>query len=157
VPSTDFALILLNSSGVPRYFPPRFGLKELALLSSLTSSAPLPTPHQGHWHLKISDGGCTWSGSPATSCPLLPSETANLPLEEIGALFSDEVVVHMTADGHGLAEVENLDIASSPRQTSWLLNTSRTTRKHLIRWFKRLHLTVSRRQMLDMKMSERAE
>ncbi|KAJ9610506.1 hypothetical protein H2200_005283 [Cladophialophora chaetospira] len=31
-------------------------------------------------------------------------ETKNLPMEEIGALFGDEVVVHLTADGHGLVE-----------------------------------------------------
>jgi hypothetical protein len=36
-------------------------------------------------------------------------ETSSLALEEIGALFGDEVIVHMTADGHGLVEVENLD------------------------------------------------
>lgn len=35
-------------------------------------------------------------------------ETANLPLEEIGALFGDEVVIHMTADGQGLTEVKGL-------------------------------------------------
>jgi hypothetical protein len=38
-------------------------------------------------------------------------ETARLPLEEVGALFGDEVVVHMTADGQGLAEVDNLETA----------------------------------------------
>jgi hypothetical protein len=38
-------------------------------------------------------------------------ETSNLPLEEIGALFGDEVIVHMSADGHTLAEVDNLDDA----------------------------------------------
>ncbi len=31
-------------------------------------------------------------------------ETKNLPMEEIGALFGDEVVVHLTADGHGIVE-----------------------------------------------------
>ena len=31
-------------------------------------------------------------------------ETKNLPVEEIGALFGDEVVVHLTADGHGIVE-----------------------------------------------------
>lgn len=31
-------------------------------------------------------------------------ETKGLPVEEIGALFGDEVVVHLTADGHGIAE-----------------------------------------------------
>ena len=31
-------------------------------------------------------------------------ETKGLPVEEIGALFGDEVVVHLTANGHGLVE-----------------------------------------------------
>ncbi len=31
-------------------------------------------------------------------------ETKMLPVEEIGALFGDEVVVHLTADGHGIVE-----------------------------------------------------
>lgn len=31
-------------------------------------------------------------------------ETKQLPVEEIGALFGDEVVVHLTADGHGIVE-----------------------------------------------------
>jgi hypothetical protein len=31
-------------------------------------------------------------------------ETKNLPVEEIGALFGDEVVVHLTTDGHGIVE-----------------------------------------------------
>ena len=32
------------------------------------------------------------------------SETKGLPVEEIGALFGDEVVVHLTADGQGIVE-----------------------------------------------------
>jgi len=31
-------------------------------------------------------------------------ETKGLPVEEIGALFGDEVVVHLTADGHSIVE-----------------------------------------------------
>ncbi len=31
-------------------------------------------------------------------------ETKRLPVEEIGALFGDEVVVHLTADGHVIVE-----------------------------------------------------
>lgn len=31
-------------------------------------------------------------------------ETSNLSLEEIGELFGDEVVVHLTQDGHGIVE-----------------------------------------------------
>ena len=31
-------------------------------------------------------------------------ETKGLPMEEIGALFGDEVVVHLTSDGHGIVE-----------------------------------------------------
>jgi hypothetical protein len=31
-------------------------------------------------------------------------ETKGLPVEEIGALFGDEVVVHLTADGTGIVE-----------------------------------------------------
>ncbi|KAF2665415.1 general substrate transporter [Microthyrium microscopicum] len=35
-------------------------------------------------------------------------ETANLSLEEVGELFGDEVVVHLTADGHGIVETEKV-------------------------------------------------
>jgi len=31
-------------------------------------------------------------------------ETKGIPIEEIGALFGDEVAVHLTADGHGIIE-----------------------------------------------------
>lgn len=31
-------------------------------------------------------------------------ETKQIPIEEIGALFGDEVVVHLTADGNGIVE-----------------------------------------------------
>jgi hypothetical protein len=34
-------------------------------------------------------------------------ETKGLPIEEIGALFGDAVVVHLTADGHGIVEDKN--------------------------------------------------
>lgn len=49
-------------------------------------------------------------------------ETKGLPMEEIGALFGDEVVVHLTEDGHGIVEdkvpvtaeqVENATIEAS--------------------------------------------
>ena len=44
-------------------------------------------------------------------------ETKNLPMEEIGALFGDEVVVHLTADGHGIVEdkpgVEQMESAAA--------------------------------------------
>jgi hypothetical protein len=33
-------------------------------------------------------------------------ETSNLSLEEIGELFGDEVIVHLTQDGHGIVEEE---------------------------------------------------
>lgn len=36
-------------------------------------------------------------------------ETKRLPVEEIGALFGDEVVVHLTEDGHGIVE-EQMEI-----------------------------------------------
>ena len=32
------------------------------------------------------------------------AETKGLPVEEIGALFGDEVVVHLTSDGKGIVE-----------------------------------------------------
>lgn len=31
-------------------------------------------------------------------------ETKQVPVEELGALFGDEVVVHLTEDGHGIVE-----------------------------------------------------
>jgi hypothetical protein len=36
-------------------------------------------------------------------------ETKQLPVEELGALFGDEVVVHLTNDGHGIME-ENMEL-----------------------------------------------
>jgi hypothetical protein len=36
-------------------------------------------------------------------------ETKRVPMEEIGALFGDEVVVHLTDDGHGILE-EQMEI-----------------------------------------------
>ncbi|CAK7206968.1 hypothetical protein SEUCBS139899_009775 [Sporothrix eucalyptigena] len=37
-------------------------------------------------------------------------ETKNLSLEEIGELFGDEVVVHLSADGHHVVEAEKVDV-----------------------------------------------
>ena len=38
-------------------------------------------------------------------------ETRGLPLEEIGGLFGDPVVLHLTADGHGIVEVaQDVDV-----------------------------------------------
>ena len=37
-------------------------------------------------------------------------ETSNLSLEEIGELFGDEVVVHLTKDGHGIVESEKPEV-----------------------------------------------
>jgi hypothetical protein len=31
-------------------------------------------------------------------------ETKGVPMEELGALFGDEVAVHLTTDGHGIVE-----------------------------------------------------
>ena len=43
-------------------------------------------------------------------------ETKQVPVEEIGAMFGDEVVVHMTADGHGiLEEADGLDVDGTRR------------------------------------------
>ena len=35
-------------------------------------------------------------------------ETKQIPVEEIGALFGDEVVVHLTANGHGIVEEDKV-------------------------------------------------
>ena len=35
-------------------------------------------------------------------------ETRYIPLEEIGALFGDEVAVHLTADGHAIVEQDRI-------------------------------------------------
>jgi hypothetical protein len=37
-------------------------------------------------------------------------ETSHLSLEEIGGLFGDEVVVHLTTDGHGIVETEKVAV-----------------------------------------------
>jgi hypothetical protein len=36
-------------------------------------------------------------------------ETAQLPMEEIGALFGDVVVVYLTSDGHGVVK-DKMDV-----------------------------------------------
>lgn len=43
-------------------------------------------------------------------------ETKQLPMEELGALFGDEVVVHLTQDGHGIVEGEqNISVPSADK------------------------------------------
>ena len=44
---------------------------------------------------------------------LLVPETKQIPLEEIGALFGDEIVVHLTADGHDIVE-KQLELSDAP-------------------------------------------
>ena len=41
------------------------------------------------------------------------SETKQIPLEEIAALFGDEIVVHLTDDGHGIVE-KQLELSNAP-------------------------------------------
>jgi len=41
-------------------------------------------------------------------------ETSKLPVEEIGALFGDEVVIHLSKDGHGILESDKLFEADMP-------------------------------------------
>ena len=43
-------------------------------------------------------------------------ETKQIPLEEIGALFGDEIVVHLTNDGHGIVE-KQLELSDAPTET----------------------------------------
>jgi hypothetical protein len=49
-------------------------------------------------------------------------ETQGIPVEEMGALFGDEVALHMTADGRGIVEkpgaarVEQLELADADSQ-----------------------------------------
>jgi hypothetical protein len=38
-------------------------------------------------------------------------ETKKLPVEELGALFGDEVVVHLTDDGYGIVEEKQRESA----------------------------------------------
>lgn len=40
-------------------------------------------------------------------------ETKQIPLEEIGALFGDEIIVHLTDDGHGIVE-KQLELSDAP-------------------------------------------
>ena len=49
-------------------------------------------------------------------------ETTCLPVEEIGALFGDDVIVHLTPDGHGIVEIEKeLDIIGNHDLTNRVL------------------------------------
>ena len=45
-------------------------------------------------------------------------ETRRLPLEEIGDLFGDTVVLHLTADGHHIVEKDYLGPGSTARTAS---------------------------------------
>lgn len=44
-------------------------------------------------------------------------ETKNLSLEEIGELFGDEVVVHLSEDGHRVVEAEKVDVGLVENKT----------------------------------------
>lgn len=43
-------------------------------------------------------------------------ETKQIPLEEIGALFGDEIVVHLTDDGRGIVE-KQLELSDAPMES----------------------------------------
>ena len=43
-------------------------------------------------------------------------ETTKIPVEELGAMFGDEVVVHMTTDGYGLVEESLVSETGSPNE-----------------------------------------
>lgn len=60
------------------------------------------------WHMYLLYGGlCLISG---VIVYFFIPETKQLPIEELGALFGDEVVVRLTEDGHGILEDNNLTI-----------------------------------------------
>lgn len=44
-------------------------------------------------------------------------ETKQIPVEEIGGLFGDPVIVHLTADGHAIVEDIDVDKALEVLQT----------------------------------------
>lgn len=51
-------------------------------------------------------------------------ETKKIPIEEIGALFGDEVIVHLTADGHGIVE-EGKDVRIEIEDASTVVHTEK--------------------------------
>jgi hypothetical protein len=51
-------------------------------------------------------------------------ETKKIPIEEIGALFGDEVVVHLTADGHGIVE-EGKDVRLEIEDASTVVHSQK--------------------------------
>ncbi|KAK4693657.1 hypothetical protein P7C71_g3784, partial [Lecanoromycetidae sp. Uapishka_2] len=68
-----------------------------------TAPGPKAFKNIGQWYYLV------FVGCDVVSAILLwkfMPETTGLSLEEMGALFGDTVVTHMTADGHGLVEVD---------------------------------------------------
>ena len=58
-------------------------------------------------------------------------ETKRLPVEEIGALFGDDVIIHLTADGHGIVEAEKeLNIIGNLELTKVMPNEQGISTSH---------------------------
>ncbi|EXJ84067.1 hypothetical protein A1O3_04734 [Capronia epimyces CBS 606.96] len=95
-------------------FPTTLRAKGLGLcfftyfIGAITYTTPAPTAFKNiGWKYYL-----VWVACDVVSVVLvyffLP-ETAGLSLEEVGQLFGDTVVVHLTKDGHGLVEMDQLD------------------------------------------------
>jgi Sugar (and other) transporter len=58
-------------------------------------------------------------------------ETARLPMEEIGALFGDQVVIHLTSDGHGILEDKmDVEMAHLENQAEKIVHTETSEREY---------------------------
>ncbi|KAI1627054.1 general substrate transporter [Exophiala viscosa] len=112
---------------VAEIFPTNLRAKGVSLaifslfVGTITFTAPSPLAFKNiGWHMFLIYFGLAIVA--AIIAWFFIVETKGVPMEEIGALFGDEVVVHLTTDGHGIVEdksgpeeVENVSNADTAK------------------------------------------
>ncbi|KIW05621.1 uncharacterized protein PV09_03492 [Verruconis gallopava] len=96
-------------------FPTTLRAKGIALgfgayfLGAITFTTPAATAAQNiGWKMYLVFIGCNIVTT--SLIYFFVPETSNLSLEEIGELFGDEVIVHLTEDGHGIVEDRKMEV-----------------------------------------------
>ncbi|KIV85577.1 hypothetical protein PV11_01255 [Exophiala sideris] len=108
---------------VAEIFPTNLRAKGVSLaifslfVGTITFTAPSPLAFKNiGWHMFLIYFG--FAVIAAIIAWVFIVETKGVPMEEIGALFGDEVVVHLTTDGHGIVEDK-----SGPEEVENVSNT----------------------------------